>query len=171
MNNENKIRLPVKMVISQAFRLLIALRKPFYKVLVIPAMFLISIYFIKYYFADTGYAFLVILNIFSYFIYCYFIISVHRVVLLHENYSNIVIPRPSWRVVKYVLWIVATTLVAGLIAIPIIALNHLMSTDASGLDQNLLMYLLAMLPAAYILARLSLIFPAVALDKRPNCYT
>ena len=168
MNIPNQHRLPVKAIIRQAMWSPIALRKQFLKVLIIPVMLLMALYYLRIYLTGDSYVISLMLSLISFLVYCYFVISVHRVVLLHEDYAGVVIPRLSWRVARYLIWFVVVSLILGLIAAPLMILNHLMSNDTAGLDKSLLVYFVIMLPAVYVMARLSLIFPAVALDKRPN---
>ncbi len=101
-------------------------------------------------------------------VYCYYAVTCHRIILLDEKHSGIVIPRLSFRLLRFFGWFILLTIMFGIFVIPFFLLYNFSIIDF--IDSTYIkvgLYYSATVPALYIFGRLSLLFPAIALDERP----
>lgn len=118
-------------------------------------------------------------NLFFYLIYIfsvsYFAVKCHRFILISNNTPSTNIPMIK-RVIAFLLWIFVVYIVVGIVLTIFMTIGMNTFADAALMkasyyisDNNFsLLKLLLILPAGYILARLSLVFPAIAIDKRAS---
>jgi hypothetical protein len=108
------------------------------------------------------------------FLFTLFAVTCHRLVLLgSESVTTPFFPRWSWRESRFFAWLVAICLIHMLawyvILFPplTVAVNVSAAARESGTWAEWASSI-ARIPALYVFARLSLVFPATAIDKRPD---
>ena len=108
------------------------------------------------------------------FLFTLFAVTCHRLVLLgSESVTTRLAPRWSWRESRFFAWLVAVSLIhvlawyVLLFPIPTVVVNVSAAARASS-SWTEWMSSIARIPALYVFARLSLVFPATAIDKRPD---
>lgn len=168
MDNKDNKKLPIKSIIELAIWTPISLYKQFLKALILPMIILVSLELLEVYvFSDsTGES--VIINLVYILVYCYFAIACHRIILLNEKSSGTVISKLFWRLIRFLGWLLIISFITGLIALPFIIIPHLMFVDFYSSDYSSLIFYLGISPAIFVMAKLSLILPAVAIDEQPQ---
>jgi hypothetical protein len=115
-------------------------------------------------------------------LFVFFAVTCHRLVLLDpHSVASRIAPRWSWRESRFLFWMVAVWLIGGVVALALITLGaniFLWSTevpaanvaasghsDAKWFDWAVFV---AKVPALYMVARLCVLFPATAVDRKVN---
>jgi len=167
VNNSEIKKLPVITIFSLAFRTPIIYREALLKVLILPALLLIALDYLDTYYAHTLLKSLLVMIVY-FFVYSYFAVSVHRIILLDERHKNIVIPRLSFRVLLYSVWLWGIVIVAGLIFLPWFLFHEMLLEKLESERLYQIFLYMGSLPCFFIIAKVSLILPAIALDRHPT---
>ncbi len=167
----NNIRLPVGKVLVQAFLVPWALRHELVRALSVPAISLIMLYISDSYVRDLGGLVLFVCVFISSVAYVLFAVTCHRVVLLGDQpVPRYGIIKWSMRETRFLFWLLG---VYG-VGFTIFALAAFSTTMYVAISEYYwlpvlpLLFLLILIPGFYVLVRLSLIFPATAVDQRPD---
>ncbi len=141
----------IRRIILGAFGYVFEYKIAFAKALLIPILILLALGAIP--FKEPGAALLILLIIISIFIYSVLAITTHRIILLGpESVSEFGVYLPRKRELSFILYSIGI----GLCVIPF---GLLALIPAIG-------WLIALASIIYILARLSLVLPAIATDKK-----
>jgi hypothetical protein len=160
----NEKRLPVLRIIKHAFS--ISWEKKLYllRTLIVPYFLLISLGSIQPYMGSklrilTGFSTMILSSL----VYAVFVVSCHRLILLGDSS----IPRfgiiiPGKREIRFWGWTIGLSILAAIIlGVPMLIIFLL-----NFIPKKIVIILFSIL-GFYLFARWSLIFPAVAVDKRP----
>ncbi|VAW83094.1 hypothetical protein MNBD_GAMMA12-2215 [hydrothermal vent metagenome] len=168
MDNNNSKKLPIKSILALAIMVPVRQYKIFLKALILPATILVFLQLLDIYvfsdFPDSS----LILSLLYFLVYCYFAITCHRIVLLNEKPSGIVESIFSRRVLSFIGWLLILSIATGFAAVPFIIVLNFMFIDFNSSDNYFLLFILAFIPVIFFMAKLSLIFPAVAIDEQPK---
>lgn len=163
--------LPVAKVVYGAFLFPWWHRRAFARALAVPLVSLVTLTLSWYYASDS-------LPKYSSWVLCFvwaalfsvFAVTCHRLVLLDPaSVAPRPVPRWSWRETRFLYWLIGIWLIcwtAGIAAITVILNVALMAMGPPGDGWFSEGQYLASVPAGYLFARLSPIFPATAIDRR-----
>jgi hypothetical protein len=178
--SERTIRLSFAEVIRDALSVTWERRKPLATALLVPAGMIILFELLQMPFEAKkplkSSALFLILELLKLLPFTILTISFHRIILRgHESVPKLGITKWTKRETRFFGWSLATSglclLVFFLCFIPIVFLAPSVfekyNQGSGGTATHVLTYLL-FLPAAYVLARIVLVFPATALDLRPT---
>lgn len=105
-------------------------------------------------------------------LFAVFAVTCHRLVLLDSAHiASRMVPRWSWREIRFLLWMAAVSLifVGMVIAVTTLLLNvWLPLITAPNSEWPGWAILAAKVPAFYVMARLCVVFPATAVDRKVN---
>lgn len=96
-------------------------------------------------------------------------VACHRMILVDEaDRFKFLNARPGYRELKFLVWVIVIYAITTLLEFPALILVQSVSGGVSDADGRIADWIreLASIPALYVLARLSLAFPATAIDKR-----
>lgn len=170
-------KLPVIDIIIEAFWQPWKYKLNFFNMLALPMAMVVGITTVWSEIGVENYS----LNIFVYIIYIlslsFFAIKCHRFILIsHETRMPSINAPMLKRVMAFFVWLIIVYIVVGIVLMVLITIGMntfsdggLIKTSHRFLDDNFSWLKLAlMLPAGYILARLSFVFPAIAVDERTS---
>ncbi len=166
----NNIRLPVGKVLVQAFLTPWALRHELIRALSVPAISLIMLHISEPYVRDLGNLVLLVYVLIGSVAYVLFAVTCHRIVLLGDQpVPRYGIIKWSMRETRFLFWLLGIYVV-GFTIFPLAAFStmYVAISEYYWLLVLLLLLLLIVILGCYVLARLSLIFPATAVDQRPD---
>jgi hypothetical protein len=167
------IRLDVGKVVLGAFLVPWWNRRAFSRALAIPLLLLVTLtlswYFTGEYLPELS-AWLFYLGYGVLFVI--FAVTCHRLVLLDPpSITSRLYPRWSLRETRFILWMVGVWLIitaAFIVVSPLLVNVSLLWSRKADEDWLRWSLFVAKLPALYVFARLCLVFPATAVDKRVN---
>ena len=171
------VRLDVGKVVLGAFLVPWWHRRAFGRALVIPLIWLVTLALTWYFAGEYLPAFSAWLFYVGYgVLFVVFAVTCHRLVLLDpHSIASRLYPRWSWRETRFILWMVGVWLIATAAFMVFATLlgnvPHLWSPQGSPeANEDWFGWALyaAKVPALYVFARLCLVFPATAIDKRAN---
>lgn len=169
--NENNTNtpLPIGTIIIHSLLLPIALRRQLLIGLVIPILLLVTIGYAQHFIDSDNFFVSLIFVVMTLLVYCFFAATCHRIVLLNNNEVTITgILKWGNRELRFLGWIIAISIFFGVSVFILSILVKTIVKQIEGTGVAELIIYLALMPGFYIISRLSLIFPATALDKRPD---
>jgi len=168
MDNNNSQKLPIKSILALAIMVPVTQYKIFLKALILPATVLVFLQLLDIYvFSDSPDSSL-ILSLLYFLVYCHFAITCHRLVLLNEKPSGIVESLFLRRVLNFIGWLLILSIATGFAAVPFIIILNFIIVDFNSSDNYFLLFILVFIPVIFFMAKISLIFPAVAIDEQPK---
>ena len=163
------VRLNAREVVVAAFRTLRVRWFEFLRALAVPAMGLSLIEYLTSYDVTTTWKF-VLPQLVALLLYVLFAVTCHRLVLKRSGdvpaYGQLMW---AWRETWFATWLVGITILAVLAVAPIYTIMiSWVGTDPDPEHPLMWLFYVVLLPFYFLLARLSLVLPAVAVDERPN---
>jgi membrane-anchored glycerophosphoryl diester phosphodiesterase (GDPDase) len=166
-------RLPVGKMVLGAFLIPWWNRRAFGRALAIPLLLLVTLSLTWYYAgaylpAYSNWLLLLLYGV----LFAIFAVTSHRLVLLDPaTVASRIYPRWERRETRFILWMVATWAIFGAIYMAAVSLTMTASNLWTNRpDENWMKWSLVVgkIPALYIFARLCLVFPATAVDRKVN---
>lgn len=154
--------------------------------LIIPVALSIILTLLNLYWSDSedtsnaGLALAMSFNLLHFAVFTFFAVSYHRSILIGEHaVSWFGVPGWTMRETRFFLWFIAMYLVAmlfgGLVSAAVtflaLMLGGMMGDTSAAMEHPaffIIIALVVLVPMAYIVGRMSLILPAVAIDLRPS---
>lgn len=170
-------KLPVINIIIEAFWVPWKYKLQFFNMLALPMILVVGITSIWSEIAIENRSFNLILYLIYVLSISFFAIKCHRFILIsHKVKAPSINFSMLKRVIAFFIWLIIVYIVAGITLAVLLTLamntfsdGELMKTSHQFTDKNFSwLKLVIMLPAGYVLARLSLVFPAIAIDERTS---
>ena len=135
------------------------------KVTIIPFLFILLLSYIELnYFGASGKGVVFGFDILTTTVYIMLVIPCHRFILLGDNVSQkFGVSLPGAREIRFFGWVILVGFLSKIATVIPVFIGIKMGVKPSDT-----FILLSLIPGIYIAARFSLIFPAVAVDKRPT---
>lgn len=161
-SEEHEFKLPVFKLVIGAFSTPWKLRKELIAKLAFPILILVIIGLLERSHNDLvsilGMTFVIIKSV----VMIIFVITCHRIVILgSKSVSGGVLPRWTQRETRFLGWVLGIYFIATFAIYATVSLSSLL------LGYNFIL-IIAAVPGLHMLARLSVIFPATAVDERPD---
>lgn len=160
--------LSIASVVLGAFRTVWLLRANFVRSLALPGSLLIVL-FVAWSYGIPGPLWVAIIGFALYgAIFSLYAVICHRLVLLPEaSASASWMPRPTGREARFLVWLVVVWVLAvGSVLVVVTALISLLPTDAVDYFEGAQLAFMA--ATSYVFGRLCMVFPAIAVDRRPS---
>lgn len=165
MNNQ----LNVSKILLGAFILPWHYRNAFFKALIVPILLIVASEQLMSYLGQHASFKVWVVVALQICVMALFSVTCHRLVLIDpQSVSSAPILRFGRREMRFVYWVITLSLAFLAIVIPWILLMYFASRYSVGESGNLGMYggiSLVAIPASYVIARLAVMFPAIATDR------
>jgi len=168
---EDHMKIRVQKVILAAFIIPWLMRREFLNKVSLPILLLMALGYLGWFLGDVAGGLGFLFSFLQLLIYAYFAVTCHRIVLLGgESVPRLGIRKWTSRETRFFGWLVGIYLMVGIASLTLIMLPSILSPvmEANGFSMVQVLFIAAVIPGLYLLARLSMIFPATAVDERPN---